>query len=66
MVIVASCTGVAPLLIARGPQAASGYEYCRRFYTIDTVIQDFQNEETLQVVSEKVHDFMSHRPLFNG
>ena len=33
---------------------------------IDTVIQDFQNEETLQVVSEKVHDFMSHRPLFNG
>ena len=32
---------------------------------IDTVIQDFQNEETLQVVSEKVHDFMSHRPLFN-
>ena len=33
---------------------------------IDTVIQDFQNEDTLQVVSEKVHDFMSHRPLFNG
>ena len=33
---------------------------------IDTVIQDFQNGETLQVVSEKVHDFMSHRPLFNG
>ena len=33
---------------------------------IDTVIQDFQNEDTLQVVAEKVHDFMSHRPLFNG
>ena len=33
---------------------------------IDTVIQDFQNEDTLQVVSEKVHDFMNHRPLFNG
>ena len=33
---------------------------------IDTVIQDFQNEDTLQVVAEKVHDFMNHRPLFNG
>jgi glycine hydroxymethyltransferase len=32
---------------------------------IDTVIQDFQNEDTLQVVAEKVHDFMNHRPLFN-
>ena len=33
---------------------------------IDTIIQDFQNEDTLQLVAEKVHDFMSHRPLFNG
>lgn len=33
---------------------------------IDTVIQDFQNEDTLQLVAEKVHDFMNHRPLFNG
>ena len=33
---------------------------------IDTVIQDFQNEDTLQVVAEKVHDFMNHRPLFDG
>jgi len=33
---------------------------------IDTIIQDFQNEDTLQVVAEKVHDFMNHRPLFNG
>ena len=33
---------------------------------IDTVIQDFQNEDTLQVVAEKVHDFMNHRSLFNG
>jgi glycine hydroxymethyltransferase len=33
---------------------------------IDAVIQDFQNEDSLQVIAEKVHDFMNHRPLFKG
>jgi len=33
---------------------------------IDAVIQDFQNEDSLQAIAEKVHDFMNHRPLFKG
>lgn len=31
---------------------------------IDQVIQNFENEEILESISEKVHEFMSHRPLF--
>ena len=33
---------------------------------IDAVIQNFQNEDSLQAIAEKVHDFMNHRPLFKG
>lgn len=31
---------------------------------IDEVIQNFENENTLDSIKEKVHKFMSHRPLF--
>jgi len=31
---------------------------------IDEVIQNFENEEILSSISEKVHNFMNHRPLF--
>lgn len=31
---------------------------------IDEAIQNFENEEILDKIAEKVHDFMSHRPLF--
>ncbi|MDT7831840.1 serine hydroxymethyltransferase [Flavobacteriaceae bacterium S356] len=31
---------------------------------IDEVIQNFENEEILSKIATKVHDFMSHRPLF--
>ncbi len=31
---------------------------------IDEVIQNFDNEEILNNIAEKVHNFMSHRPLF--
>jgi len=31
---------------------------------IDEVIENFENEEILSEISSKVHDFMSHRPLF--
>lgn len=31
---------------------------------IDEVIQNFENEEILSKIASKVHDFMSHRPLF--
>lgn len=33
---------------------------------IDEVIQNFENENSLNSVKEKVHKFMSHRPLFVG
>jgi glycine hydroxymethyltransferase len=31
---------------------------------IDAAIQNFENEEVLEEIASKVHDFMSHRPLF--
>tara|TARA_R110001632_G_scaffold28927_3_gene77075 strand:+ start:37760 stop:39034 length:1275 start_codon:yes stop_codon:yes gene_type:complete len=31
---------------------------------IDEVIQNFENDEILETIAQKVHDFMSHRPLF--
>tara|TARA_R110002073_G_scaffold128999_3_gene275066 strand:+ start:21517 stop:22794 length:1278 start_codon:yes stop_codon:yes gene_type:complete len=31
---------------------------------IDDAIQNFENEEKLEEIAGKVHDFMSHRPLF--
>jgi len=31
---------------------------------IDAVINDYENEETLATIANKVHKFMSHRPLF--
>ena len=31
---------------------------------IDAVINDYENEETLAAIANKVHKFMSHRPLF--
>jgi len=31
---------------------------------IDQVIQNFENDEILNSIGDKVHDFMSHRPLF--
>lgn len=31
---------------------------------IDAAIQNFENEEALEEIAGKVHDFMSHRPLF--
>ncbi|MFY0630963.1 MAG: serine hydroxymethyltransferase [Flavobacteriaceae bacterium] len=31
---------------------------------IDEVIQNYENDEVLNAISEKVHNFMSHRPLF--
>lgn len=31
---------------------------------IDEVIQNFENEEVLDTIAERVHNFMSHRPLF--
>jgi hypothetical protein len=31
---------------------------------IDAVINDYENQETLATIANKVHKFMSHRPLF--
>jgi len=31
---------------------------------IDAAINDYENEETLATIANKVHKFMSHRPLF--
>ena len=31
---------------------------------IDDAIKNFENEEALEAIASKVHDFMSHRPLF--
>lgn len=31
---------------------------------IDEVIENFENEDILNIIAEKVHNFMSHRPLF--
>lgn len=31
---------------------------------IDQAIQNFENEEVLEKIASKVHEFMSHRPLF--
>lgn len=33
---------------------------------IDEAIQNFENEEILNNIAEKVHNFMSHRPLFTA
>jgi len=33
---------------------------------IDEAIQNFENDEMLEAIAGKVHDFMSHRPLFVG
>lgn len=33
---------------------------------IDEAIQNFENEEILNNIAEKVHNFMSHRPLFKS
>jgi len=33
---------------------------------IDESIQNFENDEVLESIATKVHDFMSHRPLFIG
>jgi len=33
---------------------------------IDEAIQNFENEEVLEKIASKVHDFMGHRPLFEA
>ena len=33
---------------------------------IDEVINNYENEDILKSVKEKVHNLMSHRPLFDS